>query len=342
MNAELNGLLRLLGVTRLDGPAAWRRVAMVLNHGCVPARPGAVPWGFKLLILGERGHPEWFARCSWTHRSEMLRETELLETLTSDALGRVHVPELRTGYTERLFVQLTRHLGSRAYGAQLTRIRAERWTSDVGEIIAVAEALMERATVLMPALRTQRTVDERQAVLARDMTRLAAAGVSAATLDVVTGALERVRDLPFRLQHGDLWPSNVIRNDGRWWIIDFAECGFVWVPLYDAFHMLHHASPSAVQDWYAVDARTVPDRWTRSRWSLVADLAARHRFTAAEVGTCLVHYLVHLAAYRLRPGVPLMWSADLLRTIERVATWLASGRTVAELLPIGETVAQAP
>lgn len=341
MNNELNGLLRLLGVDGVDDRNAWRCMSMVLNHGCVPSRQGLPSWGFKLLILDRRGRPEWFARCSWSSRSEMLRETELLDALTLDPFAHEHVPEHRTGYTERIFVQLNRHLGARAYSAQLPRINVARWASDVGGIIDVAEALMERATALVPALRAHASAADRKSSVGADLARIAHAGVSSRAIESLALSLKPIGELPFVLQHGDLWPSNVIRSADRWWVIDYSECGFVWVPLYDVFHLLHNGPPSATQLWYAQAWGKLPDAWSRARWALVRRCAERHGLSARDVGTCLVHYLVHLAAYRLRPGVPLMWSTALLATIEQVGSFLADGGTTATLIPWKEPGAQA-
>ena len=335
MNDELRALLTLLGVEGLESPDAWKRVLMVLNHGCVPARHGMPDWGFKLLILDDQGRPEWFGRCSWTSRVEMERETTVLEALTADPYGRERIPEVRTGHTPRLFLQISRHLGVRAYGGALPRRSPRQWSDDVAGIVDVSEALMARATVLLPELRTHSTADARQSSVRADLARITAAGVSSEALSGVAAALDRVRDLPFTLQHGDLWPANVLRRDGRWWLIDFAECGFVWVPLYDVFHMLHNAPPAARHAWYGSEHERVMDEWSRTRWSLLRRFAGALGLSRRDVGTCLVFYLVHLAAYRLRPGVPLMWSTRLLESIERVGRQLAAGAEVEHLLPWG-------
>lgn len=333
MNDELLRLLTLLGVEGLESRDAWRRLVMVLNDGSVPARPGVPPVGFKLLLLDERGAPEWFARCSWTTRAEMLRETAVLETLTHDALCRRHIPEVRTAHTERIFVQLTRHLGVQAYSGAIQSLAPPAWTRDVLEIASLTRRMMAQAEQLLPALRTQRTVDDRQRAIAADLARVEAAGLGAIPLQALREALESVRGVPFLLQHGDLWPGNVLRQHDRWWIIDFAECGAVWVPLYDVLHMLHMAPKQARQLWYATAPAGRPDAWTTARRAIAHRLAAEQGLSPCQLGACLVFYLVHLCAYRLRPGVPRQWSAPLLQVLDRVGGALASGVALDALVP---------
>ena len=332
MNEELLRLLTLLGVEGLARPDAWQRVVMVLNDGRVPARDGVPPVGFKLLLLDDAGRPEWFARCSWTTRAEMLRETTVLETLTHDALCRQHIPEVRTAHTDRIFVQLTRHLGVQSYSGALQALGPAAWSRDVEEIVTLTRAMMERAAGLLPALRTQRSVEDRQRAIAADLARVEGAGLDTTALMALREALETVRDLPFHLQHGDLWPGNVLRQHDRWWIIDFAECGVVWVPLYDTLHMLHMAPKAAQQLWYAAPDAPA-DAWTTARRTLAHRTAAARGLDARQLGACLVFYLMHLCAYRLRPGVPRQWSAPLLQVLERVGAALAAGLPLEALIP---------
>ena len=337
MNHELRSLLTLLGVEGLDEEAAWQRVLLVLNHGCVPAQEGNPPWGFKLLLLDQRGEPEWFVRCSWATQEAMLLETSVLEALTHDEVGRRHVPEVRTAHTERIFLHLARHLGVPSYGANLHSVTESRWVGDLTEVIGVSETLMQRATTLLPSLRTQRTTADRQRAALHDLAIVSeGGGASPGAIAAIAAVLERVSSLPFMLQHGDLWPANILRGEHGWWLIDFAECGMVWVPCYDLLHMLHSAPPTVSRHWYAREGREHADSWCRARWSVLRDVSERHSLSAADVGTCLVYYLVHLTAYRLRPGVPKRWSVQLLESIERVGAFLASGGRIDDLVPFSD------
>jgi Ser/Thr protein kinase RdoA (MazF antagonist) len=40
------------------------------------------------------------------------------------------------------------------------------------------------------------------------------------------------------LQHGDLWPRNILSHEGHWWLLDFDTFGRTQAPLYDAFHLV--------------------------------------------------------------------------------------------------------
>ncbi len=340
MNDELRALLADVGLPDVGHEDAWDRVVVVRNYGRVPPMPGVPPEssikGFKLLLLDRRRRPAWFGRCGWAGDAAMVRESALLGTLAGDAAARRNLPEVRSATGPRLHLQVSRYLGTRSFARIQRRQRIGAWVRCVSEIIAVARQVADRATEVVPDLAAMARPEVRRASLETDLRRLEERGIAPATLRVLRSPLELAMALPPRLQHGDLWPSNVLRKSGTWWLIDFAEFGAVWTPMYDVFHMLKLAPDRAGSDaWYASLGASRREPWTRARGAVLTPVAAREGLAPVQAGAAFVRYLVHLAAYRLRPGVPRKYSDALVSEIQRVAEFLGGEGTLETLLPLG-------
>lgn len=332
MNAELIACLRGIGFPGTDAPDLWSRVIVFANYGMVPSQAEHPNGGFKLVLLDEAGHPCWFARCGWTTPVEMEQEAALLAALCHHPFAALHVPESRVAVGPRLFLQASRHLGDSAYITMLRTRSAGQWEREVEEIVALSKRIMTAAREIHPPLANAPTAAARRTQLDHDLALLAANGVSAAAVASLRGALVGVEALPAELQHGDLWPSNVLRAHDRWWFIDFTECGMVWSPLYDILHMLTYAPGTTTTDWYAVSRTT--DTWGAARLRMYRRAMATQGFDAKAGGQALAYYLTHLTAYRLRPGVARHVSAPLRRELERVGAFLAERENdPAALLP---------
>jgi len=322
MNVELLHCLRDIGFPGVDSPDLWRRVVMVVNYGRVPARLSEPEKGFKLLLLDESGETCWFARCGWASPEAMEQEAGLLASLCHDPLAALHVPESRVARGSTLFLQASRYLGDSSYLAVLADRTPHQWETEVGAILDIAERLMLAARGAHAPLRTAPDAGARRAQIDSDLATLLAEGVTERAVEELRRALVGAEQLPSELQHGDLWPANVLWAHDRWWFIDFTECGMVWSPLYDAFHTLTYAPDPAAAHWYAVDRTT--DTWGEVRLHLFHRARGRRGLDTRAGGMALAYYLTHLTAYRLRPGVPREISAGLRRELERVGDFLST------------------
>lgn len=340
MNTELRGLLESLGVETGSRGNAWERAILVLNFGAVPpigdASVGGVFSGFKLVLLDARERPAWFARCGRADDAGVAQEAALLERLAADPIAARFVPGVRIGRSEHLLVQVSPYLGSDSYSKRVAQRSANAWGRDLLDILRIDELVLERAIAAAPDLLEMATPRALEQSVERDFSRLLERDIAdTETIELLRGAIEPLKRFPPALQHGDLWPPNILRHGGRWWLIDFAECGQVWAPLYDAFHMLSNGPPgSADREWYALGEGARPDHWGEVRYAILRELAGRIGLSEAQVGAALTYYLIHLSAYRLRPGVERVYSVRLTQELMRVAACLRAGKPLSQLVPI--------
>jgi len=322
MNRELTDCLRSIGFLRAEDPLAWQRVAIVVNYGRVPARLGELDKGFKLLLLNESGETSWFARCGWAAPDAMEREVQLLEVLGQDSHAKLHIPESRWARGPKLFLQASRYLGDNTYRSLLAGRSALQWAQDIEEILALSERLMRTAQRLHRPFTNPPSAAERRLQVERDLATLETNGLTSISARALQRALEGAEHLPAELQHGDLWPANILRAENRWWLIDFTESGMVWSPLYDLLHLLAYAPTERATPWYATLSNG--NAWTRARNRIFRNALGKRGFDAQTGGVCLAYYVTHLAAYRLRPGVSRGLGAAMLTEAERVGRYLAT------------------
>lgn len=306
---------------------AWTRVVIMRNQPTVPASDSDVPWGFKFLVLGVSGQPEWFGRCGWANTSTMERECRLVHLITHDQDASQFSPESRCLPDGPSTIQVCRYLGNVSYDRYLGMKSAEQWEADLDSIIASSEKLLSRLNVIVQDLRRH------QHTLGYDFDRLIQSGIDRDVVGRTMRHLEAVEDLPSVLQHGDLWPANVLAVNGAWNFIDFTECGLVWRPGYDLFHLLNYSPDGFSTSWIAPDSATVDSRMNAARLRVIKRFANRSGFSSQAMGVLALYFVVHILAYRLRPGVSdelrTYWISELYR-LDRV---LRSGLSVAELLP---------
>lgn len=332
-HSKLVDVLVSLGVSELESAEAWRRVVLVRNMSAAPAQYGTVPWGFKFIVLDTSGNPAWFGRCGWATTERMRVECELLDWLGRDSFARCHVPEARYTFVGTDAVQISRHLGNAAYSLKMSGRSPQRWVLDVSQILATAESILGRVQEAPEgSLSVIRSVPRIEQVAA-DCEVLRRNKVQATRIGRIESILlETAGDVPFLLQHGDLWPANILEAQGRWWLIDFSECGLVWTPGYDLFMLLANSPGGFSTQWIGSQSMDAYNEWDQARLRIVHEFASRHGWTSHQVGIMLLHFLLRLTAYRMRPGVSAELSAYWRDELLRIESLLAAGRSPAELI----------
>jgi hypothetical protein len=164
------------------------------------------------------------------------------------------------------------------------------------------------------------------------LTYLESMGFGREAIRSLAQALRASGRLPGFPQHGDLWPSNVVKSAGSWWLLDFEAFGHVLVPLYDACHLartcsdLRRASRTDSSASLWVDRLIAGGDEAAACWRTIASVAREHALAPTEVIGAIVYYLIDVATqFHKRARLQWYWEPHALE-VRRVAEVLASGR----------------
>ncbi len=328
MNAELRRLLTEAGFEGALDPDTWSRAVVIRNFGAVPPVQG-LPADtflrhFKLLLLDRRGRPTHFARCGAADDSAFERETRALEELSADPALAHFVPRTRGAASETIRVQVSAFVPGPSFASMVDIRDPKTWERAAVEIVAVAETVGRRAEALLPELVAEGPQVQLATAAAPKLEALAAAGVPSTYIGALRSAFESVPPLRRALQHGDLWPANVIRHAGSWWLIDFAEFANAQVPMYDVFLFVDHT-------WHMLGPGAAAHEWREASQRVMATVAERLRLGPIEVGGAAAYYLVHLSEQRLHHGSGHVDRAPFMRGVLRLAELLLDGCALEDL-----------
>lgn len=335
MTAPLLQALRRMGVVEAAKPDAWEALMLMKNASPVPPRSSEVVWGFKFLLGNEQGDPAWFGRCGWGSPEAMERECKLLLALQADPATAKHTPEVRVELNGHRTIQVSRHLGHSAYHLAFRKLSPAEWARDVDEILVIAESVLAKLYINSPEIFPLDPLAYRRAALLQDCGVLRKNGLAAVSVDrLYRYVADNLDTLPVQLQHGDLWPTNVLQAQQQWWLIDYTECGLVWMPGYDLFMMLMNHPRGFSTSWIANDdQRSATDRWDEARKNIIRQFIKRHNMNKLQLSTALLYSLMHLAAYRMRDGVAKHLSAYLKDKLADVDRFLHSGNPLESIAP---------
>ena len=144
--------------------------------------------------------------------------------------------------------------------------------------------------------------------------------------------------LPRQLQHGDLWPGNIIGWGGDWWLLDFEVFGRVQVPLHDVFHLLRANPGPGVQTKRGLSAGPGVHRpgWSEPSRAVLGGFAARLGLSPAAVGGAYLYYLLEVTARLHGRSAPHWFRAPYLDELRLVAADLETGLPLEALVPLPE------
>jgi hypothetical protein len=329
----------------------WERVVIVHNAGMLPAErldQGDVmaTRGFNALVLDRSGVPTHFCKCRPPTKA-WIRQTDLYARMSMMPALRRMIPRARDVSSHDLHMSITTYVPGRLLASRVWWMTPAALGVTLREILEQMETISQHAAAVDPDEPVRQThVDlEARAAWAFDaLPPSLLAPQKASVLRNTVAAAGRIRRVP---QHGDLWPMNVLRFDGRWLLLDFEIFGRIQVPLYDAFHLVRNCWAmrrgwlSRSVQWLRNPVAPVPaTNWIAWLGSPVADpyrqtlawARARHRLTNTEAMGALAFYLIDVAARMYRRGVPFPFVEPYLNDLAVLADSLASGETFAEAL----------
>lgn len=337
MNDTLRRLLIQAGHATASSERAWANIVVLNNFGGIPV-PSGLPAdssreGFKLLLVDERGAPTGFVTCGREDDPAFESQTRIIEALSAlPELSRV-LPRTRGAAGGGLRIQLAAYVPGTPYLAISEGQSPDEWAQSVVEILDVAELAARHAADMKPPRSERGALAGAAAPL---LARLQQAGFPTPYLEVLDRVFRAIQPLPRRLQHGDLWPANVIRYKDSWWLIDFAEFGNVDVPMYDVWHMSRHTGPAVRATSRATRPLSgttgVNDAWTSAVRQVIASRADALGLSVEEVAATKLYYLLHMAWYRLRHGVNEMFREQHVHELLLAAESLSTGASVDRVL----------
>ena len=234
MNRELRRLLELAGYPDANEPDLWQRAVMFNNVGAIP-RPSHhdrdyVWHGFHLLLVDRRGNPTHFAKCRSADDAPLERECTVLAILGPDPVLQRVIPQNRSASSQMIRLQLTRWLPGVTLERMAPGMEAGVWGEAVQTILERASLVSDRAAALLPDLLGPQPTIDLMAEATDHLTTLRREGIEPGLIDPIAAALADAPPVPRRLQHGDLWPGNIIHWEDDWWLLDFEAFGRVQVP----------------------------------------------------------------------------------------------------------------
>ena len=332
MNPKLRQLLAACSVEGdLVRPIRWSEALILQNYGAIPpavGKHGFYVWnrGFNLLLLGRRGEPRYFCKCRPAADQNLGRETAVLRALNRDPELSGVAPRTRGARSEELQLQVSEFVPGRPYAFSVPRLGESQWAASMRDILTVARRVSTRAAALLPDFLAGPGPVVLHEVAAPCLTELASAGLGEDQLRALDAAIRRAGTLPRLLQHGDLWPANILWHQGSWRLLDFESFGRVQVPLYDVHHFVRTCAslrgprPGTKGGW--LDCLVSRDREATLCRETIRHEAREFGLTAAQTLGVLLYYLVDMAAqFRLR-GVPRSFWEPLALEARRAADTL--------------------
>jgi hypothetical protein len=327
----------------------WQRVVMVHNWGMLPAErleedDVMATRGFNAIVLDRSGVPTHFCKCRPPTKA-WIRQMDLYARLSMVPALRRIIPRARDVSSRDLHMSITTYVPGRLLASRVPWMRAATLGATLRVILEQMETIAHHAAIIDPdePMRQAHVDLAAKAAWAFDaIPSSLLAPQNAAVLRDTVAAAGQVRRAP---QHGDLWPMNVLRYDGRWLLLDFEIFGRIEVPLYDAFH-LARSCWAMRQGWLS---RTV--QWLRNpaafgwapNWiaslrsshaapyrQTLAWARARHRLTNTEAVGALAFYLIDVAARMYLRRLPMQYVQPYLSDLGVLAECLASGETFAD------------
>jgi hypothetical protein len=326
----------------------WQRVVMLHNWGMLPAErldesDVMATRGFNALVLDRSGVPTHFCKCR-PPTTAWIRQTDLYARMsTVPALRRI-IPRARDVSSRDLHMSITTYVPGRLLASRVSWMRPSTLGATLREILEQMETISQHAAMIDPEEHVRQThvdVAAKGAWAFDAIPPSLLAPQQASILRATVAAAGKVRRVP---QHGDLWPMNVLRYDGRWLLLDFEIFGRIEVPLYDAFHLARSCwamrqgwVPRAVQ-WLRNPASSWAPNWIACLRSssgvpyrqTLAWARARHRLTNTETVGALAFYLIDVAARMYLRRLPMEYVQPYLSDLRVLADSLASGETFAE------------
>jgi len=347
MRSDFGSLLEQAGFDASER-GFWQRVIMIDNRVLLPAtrlEEGDLMklHGFNALILDRNGVPTHFCKCR-PPTKDWIRQTEFCTRISMEPSLRHVLPPTRAVGSMDLHMAISEYVPGRAFEPRVRWMRTGKLDAAIQEILLLMETIALRGVIVDPEVFAGQTRIDLAAEAAWAFDTIPPSLFAPSQAAVVRNAISAAGSVRRVLQHGDLWPRNILRYDGHWWLLDFDTFGQIQVPLYDVFHMvrscwvlrqgrgvtrwnlrrarLQSASPSWVKDLRSPS--TMETSQTTLKWA-----RARQGLTNVEAIGALAFYLIDTVARMCRRQHPMQYVEPYLSDLGILAECLSAGETFA-------------
>lgn len=335
MKSRLQSLLQhvILPDGRTVGAFAWDQIIVVENIGRIPAPvsiAGDFLWnrGFKALLVDRAGAPIYLCKCRGSGDLCLQRETEVRARLcTEDRLQRV-IPWTSGTRDHEIQLQISRYIDGSLYQDLVPRLTLPKFVESIRSILEGAHLACDMYEDLAGGI-----VDsplQPWEIAEPFVHDLAASGVSVTVLWTIEEFLRQAPPFQPKIQHGDLWPRNIIHDGQSWWLLDFEYVGETLVPLYDVYQLLRTCvllrgrnSFGAGPTWF--DCMSSNDPVARAAREVVRTTSSSLEINEDQAVGNLVCYLVEITGRLLRRRAPAVFCRSFVSELEQVGAALKAG-----------------
>jgi hypothetical protein len=324
----------------------WQRVVMIDNRGLLPAQrldEGDVMMlrGFNALVLDRSGVPTHFCKCR-PPTKDWIRQTELCTRMSMEPALRHMIPSAWGVGSAEVHMAISTYVPGRLLESSVSWMRPAKLAAALVEILRSMETIALYGVIIDPDVFGGQTHIDLAAEAEWAFDVIPPSLVAHGQAEVLRDAIASAGKIRRALQHGDLWPRNILRNDGHWWLLDFDTFGRIQVPLYDAFHLVRSCwalrQGRRVTRWTLSPARLpnpFPSWIHRLRTSSTIDMEqrtlawarARQELTNVEALGTLAFYLIDMAARMYRRQLRMQYVEPYLTDLSVLAECLEAGET---------------
>ncbi len=336
-------LARLLGLAGYPAAAVndfdWSRLLVVQNIGPVPPEEGHPEYsgwnrGVGLALIDARGRPTHYVKCRPVGGGTAGRESRVLAALGANPDLRSLLPTVRESASTRAHLQLIPYLAGENFEAVGDVMKPAAWADAINGILDAMDRIASAANAQCVEWQGPDDMISVAEEVAPVLEYLQALGLSAHDAAILRDATDRAGMVRAQLQHGDLWPANIIKSKSGWRILDFEHYGVLRLPLFDALHLIRSAPGlrRAALSGVWLQAITDPQNaWSRTSQMLIRSAADRRQLDDPHIVGLMVFYLATMTSVLQRRGnQPFIWER-LLRETQRLAMLLRSPEERARL-----------
>lgn len=311
----------------------WSSYLLFGNSGTVPLidlPAGRFLWnrGFLVLLLDSRGRPTHICKVRPEGEDGTSHEGRILPRLSANPQLRDSVPPALWNRIPGMQVTMMAFMPGQAYTTLIKSRSPARWAEDMREVLDIATRVVAVGHTSYPDLQPHSAPLDLHVDAEPALAQVDRFGISRAHREALATGMRGGGTVPPVLQHGDLWPANLLLHRRSWCLLDFELFGTERVPLFDVLHLLRTCmtARAAGRPGYCwLDHLRGDDADAITARAILSDLAVRAGLDGHQAAGCLLHYLVTFALRCARLHLPDPFMEPILREVRRAAELALDG-----------------